>query len=257
VRVGPDVVWLVGVVALVAVSAALRGALLSAPPEVRATPSWPAATSPAADDIAQADALFARAPVGAAENVRRLQLYNDLRDCMDAGKLGVLELVAERLRAAPGTRVAIGYDLRTFYSAVGGDNDFRGPGQEDWERLVRFDQGWCRERGTSTSHLALAQASLGAYVAQPSHPERLGQAVVELERVATAAPHLYPADPYLYVLLNRVGPTCLRVRPQPAVPLAQACLKDLGSHADPAAWGGAQVLVRLRAQVPAGAEAAP
>ena len=178
-----DLLWLLGVLLLVALGARLQATL-------RPTAQLPSASEA---DRVDARAVLHPASLPAATNQRRLQLYNDLRDRMDAQRYGVLEAVAAELRAAPDQAVAPGYDLVTFYSAVGGDNDFRGGGEEDWGRLERFQDGWLQALpGSRTALRARLQTLEGAYRAGKGRdPQLLERARGMLGEVA----RLVPGDP--------------------------------------------------------------
>lgn len=152
------------------------------------------AEAPSEADVERAQALLNPASLPAAENERRLVLYNSLRDRMDASEFGVLEAVAGELRDAPGNRVSRGFDLRTFYSAVGGDLDFRGGGQEDWPRLLAFQEAWLQAVPESVAaRVARAQTRLVGM----DDPEA---ALADLRE----AGRRQVADAHLWVLGNRV-----------------------------------------------------
>lgn len=200
-------------------------------------------------DMARARALLEAPPLPAAENERRLVFYNSLRDRMDAAEYGVLEAVAMELRKAPQQRVSPGFDLRTFYSAVGGDRDFRGGGDEDWARLVAFQDAWLEVHpGSAAARLARAQARLGSFPAQ----ESLGEAIACLQAVQASGVR----EPYLPVVGNRALQAALGVRD---VGRARQCYELLGDRVDPV-WEGHRAGVMGSSPWPTplgGAEAEP
>ena len=187
-----DLAWLAGIIVVIALAARFL--------EPHGQHAPPVTASPSAADVERARGLLHPPSLSARESQQRLVLYNAIRDEMDASRFGVLEAVAAELRAAPGNRVSLGYDLRTFYSAVGGDLDFRGGGQEDWPRLLAFQQTWLDAIPKSTAaHVARAQTRVTA----PATPTALSDALVDL-RAAGNPDANAPADPYQKVVLGRL-----------------------------------------------------
>lgn len=132
-------------------------------------------------------------------------------------EFGVLEAVAQELRATPEQRVSPGFDLRTFYSAVGGDLDFRGGRQEDWPRLLAFQESWLQAvPGSVAARVARAQTRL-----------------VGSRDAAGALADLQEApgeDRYLWVLGNRVLQSACESRDRA---VARQAFEFLGQHVSP------------------------
>ena len=175
-------------------------------------PAWRETSSgvytPSQSEVAKAQELLSppSPPVGV--KARRLAFYNSLRDRMDASEFGVLEAVAAQLRQAPKYRESPGYDLETFYSAVGGDRSFRGEGDEDWPRLLAFQEAWLDEISCSlTARVARAQTYLVSTwpsptgkVFTPGKKDYLRAALMDLR----GARRLPVQDPYVDLWLQVV-----------------------------------------------------
>lgn len=224
-------VWLVLVVVAVAL-----GAWLLLAREARGSRVLPYV--PAEAELARARELLNPSSPPTPENQRRLVFYDSLRDRMDASEFGVLEAVALLLRQAPGQQVSPGFDLRTFYSAVGGDRDFRGALDEDWSRLKDFQTRWLEALpGSLTARVARARSSViastsrqtGGPAASPG--EALSRALADLGEAHQASIQ----DPFVEVEIQRLlRVACAAGERGPA----RAAFEMLGPRVDPAPWAG-------------------